>query len=85
MRGSLSSPSCRSARKNPGRIRSITISDRGVHQPLRSWRKETVYYVNVAEALTDDKRSLPADASFDGVHPKPDYCKTWLEYLKNHH
>ena len=46
--------------------------------------KKQVYYVNVAEALTDDSGSLPADASFDGVHLKPDYCKTWLEYLKNH-
>ena len=43
-----------------------------------------VYYVNIAEALSDENGYLPADAALDGVHLKKSYCELWLTYLKNH-
>ena len=27
---------------------------------------------------------LPEDGSFDGVHPTPDCCKQWMDYLRTH-
>lgn len=46
--------------------------------------EKQVYYVNVAEALSDETGALISEASSDGVHLKRDYYKVWLEYLKNH-
>lgn len=43
-----------------------------------------VYYVNIAEALSDENGYLPAEAALDGVHLKKSYCEIWLTYLKNH-
>lgn len=47
-------------------------------------QEKQVYYVNVAEAVSDESGCLPEGASFDGVHLVPEYCKTWLDYLKRH-
>ncbi|MBU5625376.1 hypothetical protein KQI82_00305 [Oscillibacter sp. MSJ-2] len=41
-------------------------------------------YVNVAEAVSDGEGNLPPEASFDGEHLVPEYCKIWLAYLKTH-
>ena len=43
-----------------------------------------VYYLDIAEAVKDDEGFLPEDASFDGIHLKPEYCKKWCDYIKNH-
>lgn len=41
-------------------------------------------YLNVNEVLATTAGDLIAEASFDGVHLKPDYCKIWYQYLKAH-
>ena len=43
-----------------------------------------VHYVNVAEAVQDADGFLPADATPDGLHLTPEYCKIWLDYLRTH-
>ncbi len=47
-------------------------------------QEKEVYYVNVAEALSDETGALFADASSDGVHQNKKYSGVWLDYLKNH-
>ena len=52
---------------------------------LRSLAEEKqAYYVNVAEGVADENGCLPEDGSFDGVHPTPDCCKQWMDYLRTH-
>ena len=46
--------------------------------------EKEVYYINVAEAVSDENGCLPEGASFDGVHLTPEYCGKWREYLKTH-
>lgn len=46
--------------------------------------EKKVYFVNVAEVMTDEEGFLFADASRDGVHLNRDYCQKWLEYLMCH-
>lgn len=46
--------------------------------------KKQVFYLNVAEPLSDENGALLPEASTDGVHLKRDYYKVWLEYLRNH-
>ncbi len=46
--------------------------------------EKEVYYVNVAESVSDENGVLPADASFDGVHLNRASCEKWLAYLKTH-
>ena len=41
-------------------------------------------YVNVAEAVTDEKGCLRADLTFDGVHLNTAGCRIWLDYLRTH-
>ncbi len=47
-------------------------------------QEKGVHYLDLNEVLADEDGYLPEDASFDGVHLKPDYCKIWLDYLKTH-
>ncbi len=47
-------------------------------------KEEEVNYLQLNEFLTDDDGFLFADASTDGIHLGPTYCKKWLEYLKTH-
>ena len=47
-------------------------------------REKQVAYLNVREAVEDEKGSLPDDASSDGVHLNTAYCRKWLDYLKTH-
>ena len=47
-------------------------------------KEEEVNYLQLDEFLTDDDGFLFADASTDGIHLGPTYCKKWLEYLKTH-
>ena len=41
-------------------------------------------YLNVAEAVADEKGYLRADWNFDGVHLNVAGCQAWLEYLRTH-
>ena len=45
--------------------------------------EENVTYLDVKSALIDSQGYLPEDASTDGIHLDPNYCKKWLNYLKN--
>ncbi len=47
-------------------------------------KDEQVYYLNAAEALTDEQGELFSDASVDGVHLNKNYCQKWYAYMKNH-
>lgn len=47
-------------------------------------QEKQVYFIDTASAVAASDGSLPADAAFDGIHLKRDYCKKWLDYLKNH-
>ncbi len=43
-----------------------------------------VNYVNVAEVMHDSEGYLLSEATEDGMHLTPEYCKIWIEYLKTH-
>ena len=45
--------------------------------------EENVTYLDVQSALVDSQGYLPEEASTDGIHLDVDYCKKWLNYLKN--
>ena len=45
--------------------------------------EENVTYLDVKSALINSQGYLPEDASTDGIHLDPNYCKKWLNYLKN--
>ena len=45
--------------------------------------EKNVKYLDVGSALIDDDGYLPEEASTDGIHISPKYCKKWLEYLKS--
>ncbi len=46
--------------------------------------EKKVFYVNVAEAMTNTKGFLPEEAASDGIHLKKEYCLKWLDYLCTH-
>ena len=46
--------------------------------------EKEVFYVNVAEGVSNESGELPKDASFDGVHLNRTSCEKWLVYLKTH-
>ena len=48
-------------------------------------RDNEVYYLNVAECVSDAEGALWEDASTDGVHLKKEYCDLWYEYLRLHY
>lgn len=43
------------------------------------------YYVDINEVLSNGNDALIKDASSDGIHMYENYCKLWLNYLKNHY
>lgn len=43
-----------------------------------------VHYVNVAEVMQDAGGFLPGEATQDGMHLTPEYCKIWADYLRTH-
>lgn len=45
--------------------------------------EKNVKYLDVQSVLVDEKGFLPEEASTDGIHIDIDYCKKWLDYLKN--
>lgn len=47
-------------------------------------KEEGVNYLKINDFLIDSEGFLIADASTDGIHLGPTYCKKWLEYLKTH-
>lgn len=42
-----------------------------------------VKYLDVQSALVNSQGYLPEDASPDGIHISPSYCKKWLNYIKS--
>ncbi|SFQ45203.1 GDSL-like Lipase/Acylhydrolase [Lachnospiraceae bacterium XBB1006] len=46
--------------------------------------KEKVYFVNMAESVSNRQGALPKDAAVDGIHLRKKYCKRWLRYLRCH-
>jgi len=46
--------------------------------------KEKVHYVDVHAAMVTKDGALADGASPDGVHPNMEYCKTWVQYLRDH-
>lgn len=50
----------------------------------RMCEEKGVNYVNVAEVMQDADGYLPSDATPDGVHLTPEYCRIWVDYLKTH-
>lgn len=52
---------------------------------LKTMAKEkNVTYVDVHASMVTEDGTLPDGASPDGVHPNMDYCKTWVQYLRDH-
>lgn len=45
--------------------------------------EKNVKYLDVQSALVNSQGYLPDEASTDGIHISPSYCKKWLSYLKN--
>lgn len=46
--------------------------------------EKDVNYVNVAEVMQDSDGCLFSQATQDGAHLTPEYCKIWMDYLKTH-
>lgn len=46
--------------------------------------EETIFYLEVNEAVCDETGALNAEYTGDGVHLKAQYVDLWKEYLKNH-
>lgn len=46
-------------------------------------KEKNVTYLDVKSALIDNEGYLPSNASTDGIHIESQYCKKWLNYLKN--
>jgi len=47
--------------------------------------EKSLYYLDVAQCVADDKGNLYSDASSDGIHLNKKYCDLWLDYLKLHY
>lgn len=45
---------------------------------------ETIFYLEINEAVCDEEGALSAEYTGDGVHLKAQYVDLWKEYLKNH-
>lgn len=52
---------------------------------LELCEEEGYHYLNVNEVLSNGNHSLIEGATSDGVHMYADYCKIWLDYLRNHY
>lgn len=46
--------------------------------------QKKVIYLNVREAVEDEKGNLPDDATTDGIHMNRTYCNEWMAYLRTH-
>lgn len=47
-------------------------------------KEKSVYFVNVAEVMTDETGNLFKEATGDGVHINAAYSEKWITYLKTH-
>lgn len=45
---------------------------------------ETIFYLDVNEAVCGEDGAMAADYTYDGVHLKAQYISLWKEYLKTH-
>ncbi len=45
---------------------------------------ETIFYLEVNEAVCDESGGMVSGYTHDGVHLKAQYIDLWMEYLKNH-
>ena len=46
--------------------------------------EKQIWYLDIPDALVDEKGYLLDEASWDGVHLNASYCRTWLDYLLCH-
>lgn len=44
--------------------------------------EKKLVYMDLNQVMANKKGHLIEDASFDGVHLRPDYCKIWYQFLK---
>lgn len=44
-------------------------------------KKNNVEYIDLNKGICGDNNFLPAEASSDGIHLNPKYCKKWKSYL----
>lgn len=55
---------------------------RKLNQKIEKMAKENgVGYIDLNAGLCDGKNYLPSEASTDGIHLGPKYCKKWRDYL----
>lgn len=45
---------------------------------------ETIFYIDVNEALTDENGDIPEDYTFDSIHLKGKYYNEWADFLLEH-
>lgn len=60
---------------------AIAIRNEGIKELADD---ETIFYLEVNEAVCDENGALCAEYTGDGVHLKAQYVDLWKEYLKNH-
>lgn len=53
-------------------------------QLLKICTEKQIWYLDIPNALVDEKGYLLDEASWDGVHLNASYCRTWLDYLLCH-
>lgn len=58
-----------------------TLNDVLIHMA----EKNDCYYLDINEVLSNGNHALIQDATSDGVHMYAEYCKIWLDYMKNHY
>ncbi len=59
----------------------ITVRNEGIKALADD---ETIFYLEVNEAVCDDSGGMVSEYTHDGVHLKAQYIDLWKEYLKNH-
>ncbi len=47
--------------------------------------EKELYYLDVAQCVSDAEGNLADEASSDGIHLQKTYCELWLDYLKWHY
>ena len=58
-----------------------TLNDVLIHMA----EKNDCYYLDINEVLSNGNHALIQDATSDGGHMYAEYCKIWLDYMKNHY
>lgn len=53
-------------------------------QLLKICTEKQIWYLDIPDALVDEKGYLLDEASWDGVHLNAEYCRDWMNYLLCH-